>query len=1485
MRFRMEVRGPAPGESSYLLVQAPAGTTWATLDVLVRRRLGLSDDTVLRPVDECGLEPGVTVGTAPLLDGLAVVVVPAPTGRGPTGTQPSGPAVARLVVTGGPDAGGAFLLRTGEHLLGRSRYADVCVDDPALSRRHALICVRPDGIRVQDLGSANGTRVDGVDVGAGWTSLDVGSTLDAGGSSLRLGPCAPGLVAAARSAAVTTDGMVIVSVPARVAAAPTAPSAAVSAQDSFPGPVRPCPAPGANLPALPSGQVISYPSAPALQPDNRAVVVAALAPMVMALGLALALRSWPYLLIALLGPLTLLGQHIVDRRSRRCGQARRTDEYAAARADADRAVADALERERSERYRMHPPLDRVLAVAAGHIPGLWQGVPGRPQWSIRLGCGVRKSRVAAECQGRSRLLELTNAPLTLELDGRAVAICGSRRDVAGLARSVLIQLATLHDPDRCRLRLGTSVAGFLGGHWLDWMPHLGDEIHAADGRRDLVVLMAPATGLEFGRPPVSRAVLVLVDGLAPEATIPPWCDITVRVTAEGLAVLTAEDPAGEPAPGPRRTAFNVGPVPAHGPTTRTAIGRGGQGGRAELLSRRHADAAARALAPLRPSRAGGTGPAVTRGLLEALGLPDDVPGLTRRLRQRWSMVDAGGCARVRLGDVIGGQHRRDGADDSGEADGSGEAGGAEWHCRPAGCERPTGSGGREGSDGSDAAPCEFDLDRDGPHLLLAGMTGSGKSELLQTLITGLVLTHPPQELALVLMDYKGGSAFAPFAALPHTVGLLTDLDPESTARALRALGAELRHREALFRAAGVADARGYRAYRHKRPDADPLPRLVVVVDEYRVLAEDHSSLMSALVRIAGLGRGLGLHLVLATQRPGGVVSAEIRANVNARIALRVRDIAESLDVLDVADAARLDPHLPGRGYLRVGSRAPVAFAAVRVGEPVRTGRAEQLEVTRRSSPGPAPDRSKGVESCTDGEAGVRGPAIVDVVVAAAIAAARRDGHHRPPPIWAPPLPDRVGVTPPDPDGVSTATTGRCGQAAFAAGAQHQGAHPPTLIWRYGLADDRDGRRVNPLSWRPLEDGHLALVGTGRSGRTAGVLALLAALSTSCPNHVHVAVIDAAGGLSSAAELPHCAEVAALDDLGGVRRLLERLTSAAPASGRPPLTVLVIHGWELLCGALDALDHGRAVAMLTDLLRGGAASGVRVLLTGDRALLAGAVTGLVEQKVVLRLADARDALLAGVRQPAAVVPGRGVHLPSGAAVQLAAARPHDLRHAGTSARSAHPRCRPAPRHPTLPRRLRLQDVPSDDRPDRLIIGLDAEGGPAWVDPGGSLLITGPAGSGRTSALRAIAQRATAHGRRVLHIGPDDDVPSHVPASDTGQTHAVALVDDLDELPAQLVQRLEQLVCGGMPLVATMRTTNALHAYTGVVGRLRRGDALILSPTPSDGQLVGVTLGAGEAAIPGRAALVRRGRVHVVQVAAADETGPEPDPLEPSSTRTQ
>ncbi|MEO5921298.1 MAG: FtsK/SpoIIIE domain-containing protein [Pseudolysinimonas sp.] len=200
-----------------------------------------------------------------------------------------------------------------------------------------------------------------------------------------------------------------------------------------------------------------------------------------------------------------------------------------------------------------------------------------------------------------------------------------------------------------------------------------------------------------------------------------------------------------------------------------------------------------------------------------------------------------------------------------------------------------------------------DLVADGPHAVIAGTTGSGKSELLVSWILGMAAGRSPDDVAFLLVDFKGGSAFAPLAVLPHVLATLSDLDTRLTHRAIDSLRAELLHRERVLASAGA------RSIEDLAPGT--LPRLVIVVDEFAAVVSSSPELHEVFGDLAARGRSLGLHLILCTQRPAGVIRDAVLANVTLRMSLRVTDRADSVAMLGSDAAARLPAEPRGRGIL------------------------------------------------------------------------------------------------------------------------------------------------------------------------------------------------------------------------------------------------------------------------------------------------------------------------------------------------------------------------------------------------------------------------------------------------------------------------------------------------------------------------------------------------------------------------------------------
>lgn len=218
---------------------------------------------------------------------------------------------------------------------------------------------------------------------------------------------------------------------------------------------------------------------------------------------------------------------------------------------------------------------------------------------------------------------------------------------------------------------------------------------------------------------------------------------------------------------------------------------------------------------------------------------------------------------------------------------------------------------------SESGPLHLDL-ATGPHALVAGTSGSGKSEFLVTWVAALAAIHPPDRVAFLLVDFKGGAAFDPVAALPHVTGVVTDLAESEAGRAVASIRAELRHREHVLASVGARDLANL------GPDT-VLPRLVVVIDEFQAMVERFPELGAVIADVAARGRSLGVHLILASQRPNGVVRENVTANCGIRVSLRVLQRADSTAVVGTEAAASIEASTPGRGIADAGDGRVVRF--------------------------------------------------------------------------------------------------------------------------------------------------------------------------------------------------------------------------------------------------------------------------------------------------------------------------------------------------------------------------------------------------------------------------------------------------------------------------------------------------------------------------------------------------------------------------------
>lgn len=1239
------------------------------------------------------------------------------------------------------------------------------------------------------------------------------------------------------------------------------------------------------VPQVPGGQ-FRLPAAPT-KPEKSAIPLATvlLLPAVSALIGILTTGNWKFIFLALVSPLAALLTQFGSNRRRRLsfGEQLRTyqEKLARVRADIDAAV---LEEQRARRYA-YPDPALIGRIAA--LPGerLWER-----RWrdddflALRVGTSsvpsaVRVEDPALDEHRRVTVPELGQVPVAVDVrDSGVVGVAGGRM----LAPWLVAQAAVLHSPDDLQICVLTEREGERRWSWLRWLPHVkveGENAYARIGTdaqsvslrlaelNRLIAARAQSRESKRGGAQGEPDVLVVLDGARRIRSLPGAVPLLRDGPAVGVYAICLE--AEERLlPEECRTVIVAG---ADGASVRNANAAQVSGIRADEPGSDWYDRVAHGLAPLRAT--GDSDEAVlpqSARLLDVLGLEPPTPEAVR----------------------------------------------AGWSVRPRGTNAVLGVG----LDG----PFAVDLVRDGPHALIAGTTGAGKSELLQTLVATLAVANRPDEMTFVLVDYKGGSAFAECADLPHTVGMVTDLDTHLVERALTSLGAELRRREQVLARAGAQDIVRYQERRSRDAGLAPMPRLMLVIDEFASMVRELPDFVTGLVNIAQRGRSLGIHLVLATQRPSGAVTADIRANTNLRIALRTTDQGESRDIIDAPDAGELSPRTPGRAYARLGFNALLPFQAGRIGgrRPVLGQRAGQvrIEVTEvgwQALGNPIPARRAA--------SGAGAPVYTDLkeLVGAIVSAAAAAGVPRQPSPWLPAL-DDVVLWDELPQPPAATVDGDLGPVA------------------YGMVDLPASQSQEPLLFDLDRTGHVYLVGSGRSGRSQALRTLAAALAgRHSAADLHLYAIDCGNGaLLPLAGLPHAGAVVdrlqterldrMLTWLGveltrrqslfgeqGVADLTEQRRGAQPADRLPHLVVLVDR-FEVFERDFAIFDNGSYLERLTRLLRDGAGVGVHVVLAGDKVLGSGRFAGATEEKLVLRLNDRTDYTTLGLNPrdvPPEQVPGRAIRLADRAEAQIAALGP-DVSGQGQAAvlvglaerftaRDAGLAAAVRPRRfaalPDLVTYEQVRDlVPAGAREMTAFVGVGGDDAtPLGPDLGDipTFAIGGPPRSGRSTALLTVARSLVERGTGLLVVAP-----RRSPLRDlAGRPGVSAVVEDagikavefrklLGNIPeatgavviddAELLAQsdidgdLNTLARGaagnGWGLVVAGNAEGLSLGLAGWLTQIKRNRAgLLISPqTITDGELIGMRIPrgiVGQAVRPGRAYLhLGDGVLRAVQV---------------------
>ncbi|MFZ6026119.1 MAG: FtsK/SpoIIIE domain-containing protein [Chloroflexota bacterium] len=491
-------------------------------------------------------------------------------------------------------------------------------------------------------------------------------------------------------------------------------------------------------------------------------------------------------------------------------------------------------------------------------------------------------------------------------------------------------------------------------------------------------------------------------------------------------------------------------------------------------------------------------------------------------------------------------------------------------------------------------------DQDGPHGLAAGTTGAGKSILLQSMILSLALTHSPEEINFVLIDFKGGSTAEAFRDLPHTISVITNLQGRLVDRSLDILKAEARRRQEVLRQVGVKDIATYHARQKNNP---PMPRLVVIIDEFAEMAKALPTFMDEINSIAAIGRSLGMHLILATQKPGGVVPDKVWANLKFRVCLRVATPADSRDMIGIPDAGLLPSSLPGRAYLRVGSDRLELFQSANIAYPYRPGSAapEQRSAVVVRRVGLSSEDVQTETKKEEAPKAIAGRTELEVLVE------RVANASAPMPRWPNPLPHSITIEQAW-HTYSITPRWKFNQAESRYTFQ---AQPNTLESRLkiaiGLVDDPHRQTQRPL-WIDIKNQHYLIAGASRSGRSTLLQTIVRALMlNTSPEELHISLLDFGGqNLTVFKNAPHVANILNVNTPIHLRRFLGQIglevdqRSQMRANQRLqelPDVVYIIDGFAQLKELFpDEID------VLARVAREGISLGMHLIVTVDQLMV-------------------------------------------------------------------------------------------------------------------------------------------------------------------------------------------------------------------------------------------------------------------------------------------
>nr|WP_279550668.1 FtsK/SpoIIIE domain-containing protein [Leucobacter weissii] len=1411
-----------------------------------------------------------------LASGVQISVVPAE-------RAPQTPVA--FVESTGPSRERRYELPRGASSVGRGDDNDVVLDDPLISRRHARVHVGRERIELSDLDSANGILVQGRPVPR--LELQAGQSAVLGSTLVRAGflPRRPGADPAISEILFTRSP---------------------SVEERYLGEEIE----GADPPVPSDPQ--PFPWLPMLMPLLSGVVLLFLT------------QSMLSIVVIAMSPLMMLGTWLASHAMRRAKNRRDRERFEVQLARLSARLGAERRRETEVRRRESPELREIVAAVMGRRREVWSLRP--EHWTflhVRLGAGASASRNTVKRPGNPDRAEpddlaavervltqyetVHGVPVVESLaDAGALGVCGPVDATAWYARGLVAQIAGTRGPHEF------AVSGIFGPGWgdefgaLKWLPHASENERLLGG--------APfATSAPAGAHLLARLEEIVSARSARGGDAPLRLGAMSRqegAMTTGGTVGTRSSPtaAGEPLPSILVLIADDAPVD-RARLIRLLEKAAGRGVHPIWVAadRSRVPAACRTFVELDPQRGASVGYVrlgMSTGHLRVEGLTNEESHLfARRLA---AFADAG-AVRANPSEVprsvsmlsLIGEEMAEAASsvvDRWQQNGSLLADGVS---PPRGIvPRLRAIVGRSAS-----GTVHLDLRAQGPHALVGGTTGSGKSEFLQAWVLGMAVEYSPQRVTFLFVDYKGGAAFADCVRLPHCVGLVTDLSPHLVRRALVSLRAELHYRERLFAQKKAKDL----VELEQRGDPETPPALVIVIDEFAALVGEVPEFVDGVVDVAQRGRSLGIHLIMATQRPAGVITDGLRANTSLRVALRMADEVDSDDVIGDKLAGRFDPALPGRAAAKTGPGKLSVFQVAHAGgwssaEPrgpeldlgsFHLGPAEMWEKPERGS-GP------GGEGGERGDEREPGPNDQQRLVRTIASAARRCGLPQPRRPWLDELAEVYDLT-----GLAQRSDERLA---------------------FGVQDVPQRQTRSTVCFEPDGRGHLAVFGTGGSGKSTVLRTVaIAAGLTPRGGPVDVYALDfGANGLRMLGELPQVGAVITADQSDRVKRLFTMLRAeirrradayarvgagtivqyrelaAQPGERR---ILLLIDGFPSFRDEYEGVI-GRAESYETfqQILSDGRAVGIHAVLSADRSQsVPSSLQALIQQRVVLRMTDTdgyavlgapRDVIGAGSAPGRAIIDGLEAQVAVIGGARLVSEQAAAVK--GLARDLERQDREPAPEIRALPDVCGLGELP-ETVAGRPVLGLSEEDlGPFGFDPTGLFVVAGGPGAGRSNTMAVLAaslRRAGAAERFVLLGAARSALSAVLPwdRSASDGASAMALIDELlgsdtglegtavfVENAADYATSMAEMTLGGLArraragacLLVSEGDTSDWQTGFGLIGALkasRRG--IILAPDAHDGEIVFNTpfprLQRREFP-PGRAMYVASGRATRVQV---------------------